>query len=254
MPSIEVLSNCGENVEELRKKVLDHHTALMQQHKEQFHDLMAELYFLQKERGNMMDLFLWKKKPPAGFYDFIRSQPLELPESETKEEPTPKAITLPGRSLLILFSCYVLHICLEVDHNQMCYRQKEEEAYNNTWTWSNGNKIDSPVTGKYSMNFSEPPTTRTAVSTPSQIAPSSVTPVKTGSAPRNLSLSSSLPNLMRSSGSTGQVGRPPSTVMTQEQIVEKAKQVMIMFFITIYLFNIANSFLWIFRKRILCRE
>lgn len=58
----------------------------------------------------------------------------------------------------------------------------------------------------------------------SDVQPNATTPTTKSTPLPSKSLSASLPGLLRPP-STPQVGRPPTTVMTPEQIVEKAKQV-----------------------------
>ena len=79
MPAVEVPPTSFEDptMESLRKRVRDHHLALCLQTKERFQEVLAELFFLQNG-GNMMDLATWKRKPPAVYYDYVKTQPLEL--------------------------------------------------------------------------------------------------------------------------------------------------------------------------------
>lgn len=65
----------------------------------------------------------------------------------------------------------------------------------------------------------------TGIKTPNAtIPPTTSTAVKSNNLPTR-SLSASLPGLLRAPATPHGVGRPPTTVMTPEQIVEKAKQV-----------------------------
>lgn len=64
-------------MESLRKRVVDHHSAVGEQTKEKFQDVLAELFFLQNG-GNMMDFIPWKRKPPATYFDFVKVTPLEI--------------------------------------------------------------------------------------------------------------------------------------------------------------------------------
>jgi len=124
MPAVEVPTSLEEQrIEPMRKRVKEHHAAMGLQTKERFQEVLAELFFLQNG-GNMMDLISWKKKPPAIYYDYVKTQPLELPDDKaivsytpcTSNEPlaikaaissstpstlctTPKSTTLPSRSL-----------------------------------------------------------------------------------------------------------------------------------------------------------
>ena len=76
MPAVELSEE--QKMEPLRKRVKDHHFAAVQQTKEKFQDVLAELFFLQNG-GNMMDLGNWKKKPPASYFEFVKMTPLEVP-------------------------------------------------------------------------------------------------------------------------------------------------------------------------------
>jgi len=91
MPAVDVPPTSFEEqkMESLRKRVRDHHLALCLQTQERFQEVLAELFFLQNG-GNMMDLVAWKKKPPAIYYDYIKTQPLEL-EDEKAFVPHPSS-------------------------------------------------------------------------------------------------------------------------------------------------------------------
>lgn len=78
MPAIELPASQEEQkVELLKKRIKDHHIAIGLQTKEKFQDVLAELYFLQNG-GNMMEYLVWKRKPPNSYFDFVKSQPLEI--------------------------------------------------------------------------------------------------------------------------------------------------------------------------------
>ena len=178
MPSIEVVSSCGNNMEEQRKKIKDHHTIVMLQTKDKFQDVLAELFFLQNG-GNMMDFLTWKKKPPAIFMDYVKSHPLESSENEV-DEPMPLHSLKPSGKI----------------HGQSIFP-----------AWF---KLDI-----FSLD------TSSKTQSPSSPSVGGSTPLKTVSSVKNTNLSLPLPRI----STPGQVGRPPTTVMTPEQINEKAKQV-----------------------------
>lgn len=77
---------------------------------------------------------------------------------------------------------------------------------------------------------------KTVIPTPSVVS----SPVIKSNVTASRSLSASLPGFLRAP-TTPHVGRPPTTVMTPEQIVEKAKQVTL----NIYLTKIKSSFLFL---------
>ena len=66
-----------QKMESLRKRVKDHHIGVGLQTKEKFQEVLAELYFLQNG-GNMMDFLTWKKKPPPTYFEYVKTQPLEV--------------------------------------------------------------------------------------------------------------------------------------------------------------------------------
>ena len=84
MPAVEVPPTSFEEqkMESLRKRVRDHHLALCLQTKERFQEVLAELFFLQNG-GNMMDLISWKRKPPAVYYEYVKTHPLELADEKS---------------------------------------------------------------------------------------------------------------------------------------------------------------------------
>lgn len=96
MPAAE-LPSCQEeqSQEMLRKRIQDHHTAMGLQTKERFHDVLAELFFLQ-HGGNMMDFLVWKKKPPLSYYEYVRTQPLEAITPVVEVASQSKPATIPG--------------------------------------------------------------------------------------------------------------------------------------------------------------
>lgn len=98
MPAAELPSAVEEqNKEMLRKRIQDHHTAVGLQTKEKFQDVLAELYFLQNG-GNMMDLLVWKKKPPLTYYEYVKTQPLEATTPVVEAVPPSAKVTTPGIS------------------------------------------------------------------------------------------------------------------------------------------------------------
>jgi len=103
MPAVEVPTSLEEQrIEPMRKRVKEHHAAMGLQTKERFQEVLAELFFLQNG-GNMMDLISWKKKPPAIYYDYVKTQPLELPDDKAIVSYTP--CTSNGK----LGFCLILH-------------------------------------------------------------------------------------------------------------------------------------------------
>lgn len=78
MPAVDLSTNFeDQKMDSLRKRVRDHHIGVGLQTKEKFQDVLAELYFLQNG-GNMMDFLGWKKKPPPAYYEYVKTQPLEI--------------------------------------------------------------------------------------------------------------------------------------------------------------------------------
>ncbi|KAI9564810.1 hypothetical protein GHT06_008551 [Daphnia sinensis] len=162
MPAVDLPNNFEDHkMESLRKRVKDHHIAMGLQTKEKFQEVLSELYFLQSG-GNMMDFLSWKRKPPTAYFEFVKTQPLELQIPAAEDAP----LFIPP-------------------------------------------------------NTTESPGQKNPVST---VATKTSTPVKLPTnVPSKNAVSASLPTLLRAA-TTPQVGRPPTTVMTPEQIVEKAKQ------------------------------
>lgn len=182
MPAVDLPNNFEDHkMESLRKRVKDHHIAMGLQTKEKFQEVLSELYFLQSG-GNMMDFLSWKRKPPTAYFEFVKTQPLELQIPATEDSPLFIPPNTTGKCEL--FDCMII-------------------SYNHTsCVESPGQK--NPV-----------PTVVTKTSTPVKL-PTNV--------PSKNAVSASLPTFLRAP-TTPQVGRPPTTVMTPEQIVEKAKQV-----------------------------
>lgn len=84
MPAVDLPNSFeDQKMESLRKRVRDHHIGVGLQAKEKFQDVLAELYFLQNG-GNMMDFLSWKKKPPATYYEYVKTQPLEIQAAEAE--------------------------------------------------------------------------------------------------------------------------------------------------------------------------
>ena len=186
MPAVDLPTSFeDQKMESLRKRVKDHHIAVGLQTKEKFQDVLSELYFLQNG-GNMMDFLGWKKKPPATYFEYVKTQPLEVPSPIVEDIPLFIAPIKSGK--------YSIHFKL------CCYYRK-----NFVYVDSPGIKI--PV-----------PTIASVTTTPAKF------PLQSTAAISKSIVGASLPVFLRSP-TTPQVGRPPTTVMTPEQIVEKAKQV-----------------------------
>lgn len=64
-----------------RKLILDHKYKEMSELKENYIDCLTELFFLQNG-GNMMDYFLWKKRPTPQLVHFLKSGNLDSDEDE----------------------------------------------------------------------------------------------------------------------------------------------------------------------------
>lgn len=78
-----------EKMETLRKRIKDHHIGVGLQAKAKFQEVLAELYFLQNG-GNMMDFLGWKRKPPASYFEYVKTQPIDSP---TPAEDGPLFVT-----------------------------------------------------------------------------------------------------------------------------------------------------------------
>lgn len=109
MPDIEVMTNSEkEKMASTKKYIEEHHTAVILRTKERYQDVLAELYFLQNG-GNMMDFTVWRKKPPASFLDYVKSQPLELNGVVSVIEEIASACNTSGTCFVCvnLFCCFV---------------------------------------------------------------------------------------------------------------------------------------------------
>jgi E1A-binding protein p400 len=87
MPAVDLPTTFeDQKMESLRKRVKDHHIAVGLQTKEKFQEVLSELYFLQNG-GNMMDFLSWKRKPPATYFEYVKTQPLEVPSPIVEDAP-----------------------------------------------------------------------------------------------------------------------------------------------------------------------
>lgn len=181
MPAVDLPNNFEDHkMESLRKRVKDHHIAMGLQTKEKFQEVLSELYFLQSG-GNMMDFLSWKRKPPATYFEYVKTQPLEVEIPTIEDSPLFTSPNTAGKFWIVL--------CSALNNNFVC---------------------------------AESPGTKTPISTTTTITSTPVKP--TTIVPSKNAVSASPATFLRGA-TTPQVGRPPTTVMTPEQIVEKAKQV-----------------------------
>jgi hypothetical protein len=87
MPAVDLPTSFeDQKMESLRKRVKDHHIAVGLQTKEKFQEVLSELFFLQNG-GNMMDFLGWKRKPPPSYFEYVKTQPLEVPSPIVEDAP-----------------------------------------------------------------------------------------------------------------------------------------------------------------------
>ncbi len=104
MPAVDLPNSFeDQKMESLRKRVKDHHIGVGLQTKEKFQEVLAELYFLQNG-GNMMDFLGWKKKPPQTYFEYVKTQPLEVSISVAVEDAPAFVSPTTGKSMNILGS------------------------------------------------------------------------------------------------------------------------------------------------------
>ena len=203
-------------MEMIRKRVQEHRIASVLQTKERFQDVLAELFFLQNG-GNMMDLPAWKKKPPAIYSDYMK---IHLLESENDHCDYSATVKTTVSSSVPAGAVTNGKLCCSSGNPTPVEEQSEPVVCSATESVT----IGSTSSSNSSSNKTPAVATPSISSTPSKTSLTPATPV----AVKNIS--SSFPSLMSSMRGLGTphhsgVGRPPTTVMTPEQIVEKAKQV-----------------------------
>ena len=75
----------NKEIEEIRHSVYTSKLRAIQTHKNVYRENLLELFFLQN-MGNIMDYFIWRKKPDVKVYQFLKSGQVDSDDDEWYSE------------------------------------------------------------------------------------------------------------------------------------------------------------------------